>query len=472
MEQVAPFVKSLPYAPEMRTVHAGVSQMYFRRKREAELASWSAWREEMMTRHRDRWALGEVFQSRGITRHLQGDYAAALACFAAANQAFREVGDPVRTDRYTQERGSLALMLGDLATAQSCFEQLLPAAVARGTYLWLVPLLMGLGIVHTASGDWPRATTSFTHPVPQDQHPRQANIWLARVLVAQGDRAAAVAHLARALAIMEAGDLAPRMRSCYVLFGRPVLVDALSALDVALDDSAAFAAYCRDYQAARPELARGPFKHWTLRPAVPDPAFPGADPAALPAPCDLSADGWTWYDPMEDCAYQMQGGGLILNAANGRDLWYMNRTAPRLRRPAQGDFAIQTVCRPAQADRPGLGGLLLWRGGENYLRLGIGIRGQDEVSLEGCLDNHDWVFGRGRLSAGRVWLRLERVGTRVRGLCRGDDGPWYLVGETAFPADGPVQVGLHAIGEIDRTVYHSAYPAGTALACDGLWLWP
>ena len=87
------------------------------------------------------------------------------------------------------------------------------------------------------------------------------------------------------------------------------------------------------------------------------------------------------------------------------------------------------------------------------------------------------VIGRGRLGGGaadtaaRIVLRLERAGARVRALCSADGEQWFAVGETDFPGEGPVQVGVHAIGAIDRTVYPGAHPDGTAIVFEGLRVW-
>jgi len=47
--------------------------------------------------------------------------------------------------------------------------------------------------------------------------------------------------------------------------------------------------------------------------------------------------------------------------------------------------------------------------------------------------------------------------------CRVDGVNWHAVGETAFPAAALAQVGLVAIGDLDRTIYPGAYTEGTAI---------
>jgi hypothetical protein len=44
------------------------------------------------------------------------------------------------------------------------------------------------------------------------------------------------------------------------------------------------------------------------------------------------------------------------------------------------------------------------------------------------------------------------------------------VGQARFPG-GPAQVGLYAIGSIDRGLYPGAYPEGTAIRFERFALW-
>ena len=71
----------------------------------------------------------------------------------------------------------------------------------------------------------------------------------------------------------------------------------------------------------------------------------------------------------------------------------------------------------------------------------------------------------------QVTLRLEVDGDRVEAFCTLDGEQWYSVGHTTFPMDDTVQVGVHAIGMIDRTIYHGAYPEGTAIRFTDFRMW-
>jgi len=51
----------------------------------------------------------------------------------------------------------------------------------------------------------------------------------------------------------------------------------------------------------------------------------------------------------------------------------------------------------------------------------------------------------------------------VNALCSGDGTDWFTVGQVEFPREDPVEIGLPAIGNINRTIYPGAYPEGTAI---------
>ena len=110
----------------------------------------------------------------------------------------------------------------------------------------------------------------------------------------------------------------------------------------------------------------------------------------------------------------------------------------------------------------------------NYIALQRGSRGERYVVFYGCRGNQDLVFGHGHLplsASRRVFLRLERIGERVSAFCSPDGKTWFGVGHVSFPAEDPLQVGLNAVGAINRTIYHGAYPDGTAIRFESFQLW-
>ncbi|MCA1595243.1 MAG: hypothetical protein LC772_02295, partial [Chloroflexi bacterium] len=171
---------------------------------------------------------------------------------------------------------------------------------------------------------------------------------------------------------------------------------------------------------------------------------------------------WQWIDPFGDCSFHPED-GLALRAAAGRNLSELNRSAPRLMREAPQDFAAQVVCGPALPDRPAIGGLLLWQSPTEYIRLARGSFGAFELTFSGHIGNEERFYGRGRLESESVFLRLERVGGQVKGLCSSDGESWFLLGEMEFPPGDADEVGMFAVGVIDHCIYPGIFPDGAAI---------
>jgi hypothetical protein len=122
--------------------------------------------------------------------------------------------------------------------------------------------------------------------------------------------------------------------------------------------------------------------------------------------------------------------------------------------------------------------VLLWCDEQSFVRLDRGTRGAFEISFGGCVEGKNVLCGRGLLRADRstdpeewVILRLERDGDRVSAFCSADGEAWFTAGSIAFPTDVRVDVGLYAIGALDRTVYPTAHVDGTAIRFESFQLW-
>jgi len=147
--------------------------------------------------------------------------------------------------------------------------------------------------------------------------------------------------------------------------------------------------------------------------------------------------------------------------------------APHLLREVSGDFAVEVSVLPASDEKPRIGGLLLWGGKNAFLRLEYGNWEKNEVGMLCYLDEEEQLVGRGFLPPGEdgsIRLRLERSGSEIYGYCSADGIDWCRCGKVEFPADDPIQVGIHAISNIDRTIYCGSYKEGTATVFRYFWI--
>jgi hypothetical protein len=197
-------------------------------------------------------------------------------------------------------------------------------------------------------------------------------------------------------------------------------------------------------------------KRWYLEPTQ---AEQRATQVATDGVADDGAHGWCRLDPCGDCLFTMDR-GVEIHAPPGRDLRNVNLTAPRVTRAATGDLAVEADIVVGGSDTPCIGGLLVWKDEQNYLRLDLGVRGRCQISMSGCVQNRDILIGRGLLASEQVTLRLERNGDSLTGLCSAGEGQWLAVGEAELPLRDPIDVGVFAVGSIDRMIYHGGWPEG------------
>src|SRR5262249_62084490 len=115
-------------------------------------------------------------------------------------------------------------------------------------------------------------------------------------------------------------------------------VEGLAGLEEALEAPPAFRAFCRSLREEQPELGDLPLVQWYLEPAAPLSFLRQRLQAEFTAA--LAAE-WVWHDPLADCSFTVQS-SLEIRAANARDLWALNQSAPPLLRPISRDFAVHT----------------------------------------------------------------------------------------------------------------------------------
>jgi predicted ATPase/DNA-binding SARP family transcriptional activator len=470
--RTAQFIQRFPYIEELRPAYDHVILAYAYTKNVDEAVRWAHILEEKAAVRHDLRGSAEAYGELGVITSKRGNLHEAISYHQQALELYVRIGDIGHEGWSLRAIGQAFLSLGDLYKVAKYARESLEIAKVVGFKRDIGLAYQDIGLVALCYNDWHRAVRFFRMAL-QLQRERErtgceewASYFLGQAYLAQGNCEQAVENLQKAVDLMGLGAMREHPLEFAV---------ALSGLEKAFQDIEAFHAFCRRFREEYPETGGLPFVQWYLEPAMvraihPLTAICGKPPLRDDFSTGLASD-WTWHDPLDDCSFEVQD-GLEIRAANARDLWNINLSAPRMLRMAPGDLVIQTICVPVSDEQPTIGGLLLWMGKENYLRLDRGVFGKQDVSLMGCLDNADIVIGRGRLygDSGHVYLRLERSGGRVNAYCSADDKQWFTVGQVAFP-EGSVQVGVHAIGNIDRTIYHGAYPEGTAIRFESFWMW-
>jgi tetratricopeptide (TPR) repeat protein/regulation of enolase protein 1 (concanavalin A-like superfamily) len=473
--RTAGFIQRLPYSRELRPAYVHIVALYLYDKDVEEAIKWLQALEERASQHHDVRALAEMHFMKGATLSVMGDLHGAIPRLQQGLELCTRIGDVPHESRCLLCMGIAFLSLGDLQKAEAYADRALEASRAlenKQDVAWGYRLT---GQTHLCQGDWEKAMDAFQESIRvfQGTNQRWFEAWatypLGQAHLARTDRGEALRRFQKALALVGPEELRGYpFRPYQAEFDvSPLAVSVLSGIEEAYEDPEPFRDSC---DRCRAQAGDGPFVQWYLEPA--DVGAIRGSPHREEFAETLGRD-WAWHDPCDDCSFAVQN-GLQIHAANGRDLWFVNWSAPRMLRSVSGDWVAQTACVPALEEKPAIGGLLLWKDRKNYLRLDRGATGEHGILFTGCLGNRDMLIGRGRLqsdASGRVFLRLERVGERVNAFCSADGENWLTVGHVEFPVEDPVQVGLHAIGNIDRAVYRGAYPDGTAIRFESFQLW-
>jgi DNA-binding SARP family transcriptional activator len=489
-DRTAQFIRRLPYSEELRSAYLHIFLGLYYNKRVAQAQQWLQVLERLAEQHHDLRALAEVYDYRGEHRLQRGDLREAIAHSERALHLYTRIGAQGHTWRSHVNAAWAYLMLGDLPAAEKLAGEAHAMAESLGLGLACLDSYLVPGLVYLCQRSWEKAEAAFQAAMASA--PGVDFGWtrwtvpygLGRLYLAQGKKRAALHHFQQAMDWIDLNVPVGWQRCPWW----PPLACVLSGLEAASESAEAYRAFCRrkrrdisEASRARPIASPLPGQ-WHLEPVPVEPPPPLASCFADPF-CESLSPGWTWHDPGSDCSFHVQD-GLEIRAAGGRDLWHINHSAPRLLRQACDDFVVQTVCAP-RSDQgsdavPSIGGLVIWKDRENYVRLVWGLRGARDVAFEGCVDNEDIVFGRGFLPAGemapgsshrRVFLRLERQGHQVKAFCSAEGRQWFSVGQGCLPACDPVQVGLHAVGWIDRTVYLGAHADGAAIRFAAFEMW-
>ena len=461
---LASFLPDLPYTEEFRVCYACILDSCFHRKERNEFVRWLDVAQEQARRNHADWALSEHTWARAYALwNMGGEPREVLDTMRRSGDLFQLVGDAKRAN---WAEVALGEMMGDYGLSQAAEVQLRKAlrSAYRLNKEHISDIRLKLASACMAQRKWSEVRKLLHEPAPnvpaRPQNPAEVMVLQGFEALAHHDRSLAAEQFRTALHSMGNPDVQIHHWRKWWLLINSYFANALYGLECALDNALAFRDFCRDFRTQHPEAERAVFQFWALEPATAA-VLTGAVTEVERFDGRL-AETWHWCDPDGGCDFALDHGLTIMSPV-ARDLLFPLINAPRMMRPVCGDFAAQVRCEPACTDRPGIGGILLWQNSFNYLRLCIGVRAQDEMSLEGCIDSREVIIGRGRLIDQPVDLRMERLGDTVRALCSADGQAWLLVGEATLRSVDEEQIGLHAIGFPDRTIYHQPFPDGSAI---------
>ncbi|MCX5748626.1 MAG: AAA family ATPase [Candidatus Saganbacteria bacterium] len=445
-------IQRLPYSVEIVGIYSHIAEMYSNYGNLEDTMKWLQIQEQKGIQYHDLRVLAEMHLFTSFTiSEKKGDFRDGISHLQYSLELFTKIGDVKQIGTSFTIMGYYFLQLGEFQEAEEYIYKALEIVKSINhrrdigiSYLFIGNLSLYKCLFEKAIDNYQKAIQIFQE-IGFVILEKWTFICLGRAYLAFGKHQEALKQFQGTID--------------YDLGG------ALSGLEE-IYIAEEFQAFCRSFREEHPYAGGSQFVQWFLEPS---------EARDFPRRLFLddfaeSLSSWNWNDPFGDCSHTTNN-DLEIHAANGRNLQYLNLSAPRILRLAEGNFAIQTVCIPVSEDKPTIGGILIWKDKDNYLRLDRGTRGKYEINFSGFIINQYLTFGRGRLVSDRIFLRLERIDNTVNALCSPDENEWFTVGHVEFLVDDPVEIGLFAIGMIDRTIYHGAFPDGTAIMFESFELW-
>ncbi len=324
-------------------------------------------------------------------------------------------------------------------TAIDLLIEAIKLAKKRGDDLLLSVVYELLSWIYHQREDWDRAIELLECCLEIPEHPdRSQSLYsLARVYMKKGDTRKAIEYSKEALESVET------LNSVTV----SVFLSFMEESFVLAGKREEFIAYCRKLREEKAEaLPDMKLNQWYFEPAEISDIFIQTAFVDEFDGQDLMSE-WKWVNPRGDSSYSFSSAGkwLEMRAASRSGLWEEFH-APRLLQELSGDFAVEVWMKASSDDLPSVGGLLVWKDEDNYIRFERGMHLENEISLSSCIQGKYDRFGRGRLPSDIVYLRLERIGDVFSAYCSDDGENWLTCGYMDFPADDPIKVGIHAIG--------------------------
>jgi tetratricopeptide (TPR) repeat protein len=362
-ERTSEFIERLPYTEQLMPAFIHIVLRYKLDKDVEEALKWLEILEKKATPRHDLKALGSVRSSTAHNSRFHGDWNGAISLYRQALGYFAKIGDAKRQNPCELSLGEVYLALGDLQKAEAYALGGFESRTALGRkdeIAWRYELM---GQISLCQGAWERAIDVLKKALQVRREigvalgEARVSLYLGRVYLAQRDRREAIRLFKKTV------NLVGSHASWETALAR---ANALSGLEGAYQDPKAFRASCRRFRKEY-RFRNSQFVNWYLEPAEPLdlPNSLVRDDFVRP----LSSD-WVWEDRFGDCSFTT-GNGLEVRAANGRNLFHLNSSAPRLLRlaPEETDWAAQTVCTAVSNKVPAIGGLVFWSDEQNYIWL-------------------------------------------------------------------------------------------------------
>jgi class 3 adenylate cyclase/tetratricopeptide (TPR) repeat protein/regulation of enolase protein 1 (concanavalin A-like superfamily) len=427
----------------------------------------------------------EIFSVMGTLYYGKGDYAKAEEYWSKNADIIHKIGYFDGISGIYTHLAARSVLMGDIDDAIAWHEENLNVCQSHGNDMSVKNAYNQLGRYYYGKGNLYKAIDYLEKCLPLSEKTgdvysiRLCHEWLAEITLSLGDVTRAEKHLEMAdtrrvgnrvgwYNPSDGGLHATRFARLYLDKGYPGkaiqickdgLIDSklshnkeLSALLGVVEDayqvlgeSENFISFCHRLRDERADfIQKQKLAQWYLEPKSPSEVY--AEVAFLDDFGELKSE-WQWIDPRGDCSYSISEGCLEMRSASGRNLHGGNLNAPRLMLEISGDFAIETKIIVSE-DMPSVGGLLVWKDERNFIRFEKGLHGEHEMGFSSNIDG-DWqYYGRGLLVSSITYLRLERSGDTFIAYCSSDGASWLICGEMSFPAEDPVQVGIHAIGNV------------------------
>lgn len=466
------FIKKLEYSVELRPPYVHIVLVLTNLDRDLEAAwDWAKQYQTLAAHHHDLRGVADVWICQGRILARKGDHENALSTYQKSLEMFERIGDDKHVSWGHQFIAGRLFYSGHIEEAETHAQIFLRLAEQVEIPRDIAGAHSRLGDIAMCQRRWEEAIFHYRKCLEG----RQA-IWNPKNL--------ALAHLQLGKVYLKNGDPRRALQSFEKAADGAVetqqvdlLSDALWGLEgmrVGSGESHAFIEFCRTFKEQHGDaVANLSLRQWSLKTAQSADQFPH-----LTFADDFNTENihpsWTWIDEFSDCAHRiLESGGVEISAANGRDFDGLNVSAPRFMREVSGDFAAEVCVSPASDDKPWMGGLLIHHNKDNFLRFDVGVNGKHEMRLHGYVDGKQQIVGRGILhhATDIVHLRLERLGDEFFTYCSAGGENWFTCGTMASPLDDPIQLGICAIGMIDRTIYCGAYPDGTATVFRDFNLW-